>query len=503
MMQFFFVMRRSLYVRTGLISFLAGIAAGAFVVHGIFLLMCIGFLLAGFAGWKVLHGIRRIILVVGLAAFLAGTGRFLVSVPVFGPADIAFYRDTNVMLTVEGMVGAEPDVRPDFIYLVLGAEKIYYSQSVITVRGNLLLKLQRYPQYVYGDRLKVSGRVVSPPVLEGFSYADRLAKDGIYAVMYRPAVAVLKRGILPDGWDAVFGLKSFISARINEVFSEPAASLTAGVLLGLRRSIPADVNDSFNRTGLTHILAISGYNITLLISVFGMFLKQAVRRTRFWGSLGGIMVFVLLTGMSASVIRAAVMGGLVLLSLFCGRKSSGVQALIVSAALMSLVNPRILLFDMSFQLSFLATLGILLFMPVIEERVVFLKKLPAWMGEGLGVTLAAQVFTTPLILYSFGRVSLISPLTNIVFLPLIPFIMFFSFFAIVSSLLWLPVTALLAGITWVLCMVLVCGVGAAADLPLASLDIKNFPLWAMLGSFGLAAAARIILSRKPRSGRCF
>ena len=433
-------------------------------------------------------------------ALICGVLRYFVAIPQFGPADAAFYNDLEGAVYLEGMIAAEPDVRSDSIYYVLGAKSIEVDGLSFEVTGNVLVKMSRYPEYFYGDRLKLRGRLQSPPVFEGFSYADGLAKNGIWAVMYRPYVVLRVEFGRIDGWVAVFGLKDIISSRIKDVFPEPGAAISAGVLLGARSSIPVKMMDDFNATGLTHILAISGYNITLIISIFGFLLGKSGRRSRFLFSTGGILFFVLLTGMSASVIRAAVMGWFVLLALFSGRKSSGVQTLLLSAAAMILVNPRILLFDMSFQLSFLATLGILLFVPIFEERVSFFKKVPAFARESLTVTLAAQVFTMPLMLWRFGRLSLISPLTNILFLPLIPAIMLFSAAGIASSFLFLPFTGLFSALTWVLCRLLADGVGFAADLPFASLKTEDFPAWAVF-TYYVAALCAAIFFHKPRLAR--
>ncbi len=493
---------RALFLKVGLVCFLTGAGIGAFVTWNVFpVLVFLNLILLFLVRFSVFSRSGKLLFFIGAVSFTFGIARFLSTVPDFNVSDIGFYRDTKVKLEVEGPVGAEPDMRSDFTYIVINAEKVIYGKRTIPTHGNLLLKLPRYPEYGYGDYLRVTGLVRSPPVLEGYSYADSLAKNDIFAVMYNANVVLMRRADM-SGWSALFDLKSAINSRINELFGEPVAGIIAGILLGLRRSIPDQIMNDFNRTGLTHILAISGYNITLLISIFGIFLKTAGRKMRFYASAGGIIFFVLLTGMSASVIRAAVMGGFVLFSVFSGRRAAGMQNLILSAALMVMASPRILLFDMSFQLSFLATLGILLFVPVFEEKVSFFNKMPAFVAEGLSVTLAAQILTFPLILYSFGRFSLISPFTNIIFLPMVPMMMFLAFLSIACSFLFLPVTPLVSGVTWVFHKLFIDGVGMSAALPYASLNFASFPLWLMIICYLIITAAVIAL-RKPRLARCF
>jgi competence protein ComEC len=309
---------------------------------------------------------------------------------------------------------------------------------------------------------------------------------------------VTGRGCGRPEWGVIYEFKNLINNRINVLFTEPAASLVSGLLLGIPRNIPAEVINNFNRTGLTHIVAISGYNITLIISVFGIFLKPFGRRSRFWLSMGGIFIFVILTGMSSSVIRAAIMGALVLVSLISGRRSSGIHSLLISAAVMSLANPRILLFDISFQLSFLATLGILLFMPMVTPYFEKFKKFGRYIFEALAVTLSAQVFTVPLILFRYGLISVIAPLTNLIFLPLVPLIMFFAFLAIIVSVLIPYLTIIISGIAFILCELLIKGVKFFAELPMASLNITSFSIWMMIVYYAAVLIA-FILFRRPRS----
>lgn len=492
-------MTRSRLIKTGVVAFFAGVTLATFSTDAAMQGMVM--FLAGAAGilpWRR-YGVVRTVLIIA-AFFAVGIIRYLSAVPGFGSEDVAFYRDMEGIVVLEGVVAGEPDVRSDSTYYVVGARKLEAGGVHVAVRGNVLVKMSRYPGFVYGDGLRLKGRLQSPPVIEGFTYGEGLAKNGIWTVMYRPAVSGTAKAAAVDGWTAVLGLKGLISARTREVFAEPAAAIAAGVLLGLRSSIPSETMEDFNATGLTHILAISGYNITLIISIFGLLLGKSGRKSRFWFSTAGVVFFVLITGMSASVIRAAVMGWFTLLSGFSGRKSSGVQTLLLSGAAMVAVNPRILLYDMSFQLSFLATLGILLYVPILEEKAGFLRKVPAFARESLTVTLAAQVFTVPLMLWRFGRLSLISPLTNIVFLPLIPAIMLFSAAGIVSSFLIPPAADVIAAANWVLCRILVDGVGFAAALPFASLKTEDFPVWAVFAYYALSLGFAIFF-RRPRSAR--
>ncbi len=414
------------------------------------------------------------------SGLLIGGLVFVLNVPNFSTGDIAFYRDLEANLLVEGVVDAEVDLRSDRQYLVLATRRLGFKGRWSYVEGKLLIKAERYPEFVYGDLLRVGCQLRSPPEFEKFSYADYLAKDDIFVVCYKPKISWLAGGHGSFFWSVVYGLKTTFSGQINAIFTEPEASLAAGLLFGLRRNIPAGILDDFNRAGLTHLLAISGYNITLMITIFGLAFKAAARRVRFFGILGGIFLFLLFTGFSASVIRAAWMGFFVILASAVGRKANGLLILLWSGFVMVFLNPRMLLSDLSFELSFTATLGLILIMPVFEKFLEDKKKFPRWkewfrrlpdfVREGLLVTMAAQVFTTPIILYYFGRFSVIAPVANIIFLPLVPFIMFFSFFALMFSFVFFPLAQLMVAISWVLIQFLVLGVHVVAHVPFASVE---------------------------------
>ncbi len=407
--------------------------------------------------------------------------------PVFGPGDIAFYRDVPESLHVQGYVGGEPDVRSDSQNLVIEVRKIFLPQ-VRDVHGKLLIKTDRYPEYIYGEELDVTCKLQTPPVFENFSYAALLAKDDIFVYCTRPLLHQTDGNpgagdilfqIQRWFWRGIFALKSHMIERINRLYSEPSASLAAGILIGQRRAIPQDILDNFNTAGLTHVLAISGYNVSMMIMVFGYLFQNAARRSRYLWMFFGVMVLVVFTGFSASVLRAAWMGSIALVAQALGRKGSALHLLLVSGVIMVLMSPRMILVDLSFQLSFLSTLGILVFMPKIEAfeaKLVarsgfgWVAKIPAFMREGFCVTLAAQVFTIPLLFYQFGRFSLIAPVANIFVLPLIPWIMLFSFCGLMISFVFFPLGQLLSFIAYVLITLMLLFVDFFAHVPFAALQ---------------------------------
>jgi competence protein ComEC len=214
-------------------------------------------------------------------------------------------------------------------------------------------------------------------------------------------------------------LSQSLSARLQVLLPEPEASFAVGLLLGKRQNMDQDLQDAFQAVGLTHIVAISGSNIALVVILFFTLFSFLPFHRRLAFSAIGVVTFVLLVGPSAAVVRAGLMGVLSLVGLYSGRKSQAYFGLLWSAVLMVLWNPLVLTYDVGFQLSFASTFGILTLTPILEK--VFPQRL--WMRDELILTLAAQLMTLPFIIFYFGRISWITPLANLVVAPLIPLAM--------------------------------------------------------------------------------
>lgn len=234
---------------------------------------------------------------------------------------------------------------------------------------------------------------------------------------------------VPDALSPLASLRLGLVERLQRVFPEPESSLAAGLLFGYRETIPRSIKEDFQKTGLTHILAVSGYNMVILITFISTVFSIFPRNAWMTLSLASIFFFTLLAGASASVIRAAIMGSLTLIARFFGRKSIGLRSLFITGYAMILIDPSLLFFDIGFQLSFAATAGILLFSESFKQYFQFL---PNWLGmrDSAVTTWAAQIFTTPIILFYFKSFSLIAPLANIVVIPAIPLLMLGSFLSL-------------------------------------------------------------------------
>ena len=317
----------------------------------------------------------------------------------------------------------------------------------------ILIVTRRYPEYRYGDLLRASGRLEPPENFSpDFNYTSYLAKDEIFLTMRFPEIVIQGYGPGNTLREILFRLRSVFIQNLRQHLPEPHASFLSGLLVGERSSLPEELADELRITGTTHLVALSGYNITIVADALlkGLLFFFVPFSAAFFGAVLGIILFVILTGAQASAVRAAIMGILVLVARREGRQYRMRNALAFAAALMLLANPKILRFDVGFQLSFLATLGLIYGSPLIDSGYEKIKqRLALWardrhvvqespatlprrkkkalLREVLISTLAAQLFVLPLLVYDFGRLSLVSPLANLAILPVIPATMFFGF----------------------------------------------------------------------------
>jgi len=366
-------------------------------------------------------------------ALLLGALRYQAALPdLDAPGFVAHYRDRG-WVTIEGVVRAYPDVRDTWTNLRLSAESVEIEGAAHPIRGTVLLRAPRYPEYHYGDRLRVSGLLETPPEFEDFSYRAYLQRQGIYGLIWRPQIEHLTSAESSPFWQALFAFKDRTRDLLARLVPEPEASLLQGILLGIKTGIPTNLYDDYNATGTSHIIVISGANITFVASLFALsFGRLLGKRRAYWLTLGGILLYVLLVGADAVVIRAGLMGALFITAIYLGRRSTAYVSLFTSALVLTLINP-LSLWDVGFQLSFAATLGLILFAPAIER--LFERGLTSvlpqdrvrqglrLLREALVLTLAAQVLVIPLVVYHFGRFSLIAPIANLLILPVQPPIM--------------------------------------------------------------------------------
>jgi competence protein ComEC len=354
-----------------------------------------------------------------------------------------------------------------------------------TSATRLYASLPRYPEIVPGDRVAVSGTVRPPP--DGTGFGDYLRRSGIAGTI---TSRTLERVPATEGPAAWLERRRRDGGEIlARMLPAPQAGLAAGILIGLRDEVDRDVATAFTAAGLTHIVAISGWNIAVVGGVLATLLRRTTRRRRSVATLAAIAAYALAAGAGASVVRAAVMASAVVGSRELGRPGTAASALGLAVVAMLLVDPSVV-GDAGFQLSVAATAGLLAWgAPLTEWLRAHLAapdarvRAPAWLIDSLGVSLAAQASTLPLVLLDFGRVSLVSPFANLVAAPLVVPVMAASAAALGAG--WpttfgavglpgsvLDLVALLVGSGGAVVLGALVGVGrAAASVPGASMTL--------------------------------
>jgi competence protein ComEC len=377
-----------------------------------------------------------------------------------------------------GTVVDDPRPREDRIQLVLGDLVVVADGHPVALGDRLLVWMPRGIDAGSGDRVRVRTELELPEDFDGFAYREYLARQGVGAIG-RPRSAEVAADASGAG-ALLAGTRGALLGGLNAIVPEPEAALGAGILLGVRASIAPEINDAFATAGLTHVVAISGWNIAIVAALVAALARPLERRPGGrWSSTtvaaATVAGYVLLAGASPSVIRAALMAGCMLVARMGGSRAHAASALELAALLMLLVAPPVL-WDVGFQLSLLATAGLIWFGAPVERR---LAGWPAWIREPVALTLAAQLTTLPVILVNFERLSLVAPIANVLVVPFVPVAMLFSAVAALAGLLDaalpLPVigdalTWFAGGCAWLVLRVIVSLGTAAASLPYAAVD---------------------------------
>ncbi len=332
--------------------------------------------------------------------------------------------------------------------------------------------LPRYPEVVAGDRVAVEGRIRPRPPS---AYGDYLARIGAVGTL---TTQVLRVGLPPnDPGRHLEDLRRTAGEALARVLPEPEAGLAAGILVGLRDRVDRDLAAAFTTAGVSHVVAISGWNIAIVAAAVAAMAGRLGRRRRSIVTMLAIAAYVAFAGASASVVRAALMAGVVLLARETGRAGRAAAALGWAAVLLLLADPR-LIGDAGFQLSSLATAGLIAWATPLADWIESTGRgrVPRWLAESLGVSLAAQAATLPVVLVSFGRLAILAPAVNLAVVPLVAPAMAVGLVALAGGVLVMAgaptvVGAVLAAPGWVVLRILDAIVTTAASVPFASLNL--------------------------------
>ena len=411
-----------------------------------------------------LPGVTTLSPMVLIVVFCLGAARFQVALPTSDPGFIAWYNasdlETATARVVMGLVVKPPDVRDRYTNLTVQVEQFLPQDesSFKPVHGLLLARVPPGGAWRYGDWIRLEGVLQAPPAAEDFSYREYLARQGIHTYMPDARCRLLLRGQGNPVLASIYAIRDRAQAVIYTLYPDPEASLLVGILLGVERGIPEEVQQAFKATGTSHIIAISGFNMTIIGALFATLFGRVLGRRR--GAVAaviGIGTYTILVGANAAVMRAAIMGGMGLFAKEVGRRQDGLNTLAFVAAVMALFNPHVP-WDVGFQLSFMATLGLVLYADPFAQAFVraasrrmpeaVAQRLAEPVGEYILFTLAAQLTTLPVMAYHFGRISLISLVANPFILPAQPAVMIVGGLATIFGLIWLPLGKLVSFVAW-------------------------------------------------------
>ncbi len=470
-----------------LLSFISGIFIASFVgipellVWEFFILGLFYFCLAFFQ--KSADSKKRIFLfAICLVIFSLGIFRYQFVNRGFENSELKKIADNSQVVEILGKISREPDVRENGTKVTIKIEKI----NGFEAEGKVLVTLKEKIFYYYDDQLKINGLLKSPGIFEDFNYQEYLKKDNISGVIYDPEIELVSENQEVFLYSKLLLFKNKLRKTLEKNLPYPQDSILGAILLGDKQKISSELKEKLNAAGVRHITAISGMHIIILSMILtALFIGIGIGRKRVFYFVAIILgLYIVMAGFQPSALRAGIMAFLLLLSQKINRPSNSSRTVVLAGALMLALNPFLLRYDVGFQLSFLAVVGIIYLFPIFEnwlkfipeERVLNLRSI-------LSATLSSQVFTLPILIYNFGYFSLVGPLANILIVPILPYIMIggfvFLFLGFVSSLLagifsW-PVLFLLKYLTSL--------VSLFSSMPLALITFRVS--WVYLFSFYL------------------
>lgn len=382
---------------------------------------------------------------------------------------------------LEGAVVNNPEINSNRQTIIINIEKQSSGPEgqSIDIDGKVLAisYIEPYPEFRYGDKLSIEGCVNDPKITPTFNLENYLKPKGVTKVIECfPKAKKLgeESGIKYKIFGSLYSISRNIDKSLQKSYSEPYASLASGLILGGSKKLPENIKEALSRTSLTHIVALSGYNVTIIIIALTFLLSTKVgpKRSFYMGSIL-VAIFILMTGAASSVIRAGIFSLLIIYGRTAGRRGNQGNILLLAALSMLLLNPNALRYDLGFQLSFMAFLGLVYLSPIL--KIIAEKILKSEIPEGLNIlwdTLAAQTMVLPLILYNFGTISYIAPLANVAVLWAVPLAMGVSALTAIAGLIFLPAGRVFAYITQIVLKYIIFAVEKFSNYKYAASEIS-------------------------------
>ena len=430
-------------------------------------------------------------LIVSLALLASAAGVLRMEAAIVRP-DALLVTALGNEIVLEGRVFNEPDQREASVRVPIRLEN----------GAGVLVVAPAHTNVQYGDRIRAVGVLRLPESFEtgigrAFNYPAYLAKDGIQYELAFANVEVRGGGSANPIKALAIAMKRLFLEGLGRALPEPQAGLAGGITAGDKRGLGNQLANVFQTVGLTHIIVLSGYNIMIVVSGLG-FLLLKLKAPRALKVVFGVVLailFALITGLASASVRAAAMSSIALIGQYSGRLYLASRALALVALSMVAWNPYVLAFDPGFQLSVIATAGLIALTPRLAPRLTWVTtKLN--LREIFATTLAAQIAVLPLLLYQTGQFPLYALPVNLLVLLAVPFAMLFSAIASLGGMLLGPLAVIIALPALALLSYIVEVGELFASLPYASLSLPAFSAWWLVLAYGAMA---ILIFAKRRS----
>lgn len=378
------------------------------------------------------------------------------------------------IISFDGVIYTYPDERQSITKYTVNVTRCDLKE---VIGKNILVDLPKYPQYKFNDTITLTGKLEKPTNFDEFDYEMYLARYQIFALIkYNQfddnaiSVSKISSNNKPNISSLIFELRSRIYTNFKKIFAEPNSGIMSAIILGLKRAIPDDFMEKLRLIGLSHIVVISGFHVAVMIKIFQSITSSWSKKLSFLIGTLFLISFVILTGGAPSVIRASIMAWLFLLAPILGRRGKITNILALTIFLMIIENPLILVYDVSFQLSVLAVLGLIYIMPLFDR---FFSRFGKIIGSAISATLSAQIMTLPIILASFGRISVVAPITNIMITPFLSIIIPYGLIVAVISLITIKFAFIISWPLSILLGYIVSITNFFSDLRFASISLST------------------------------
>lgn len=416
--------------------------------HAIFLVVASGFLIGTIAGGLGLVPLGALLSV----TMLLGAG-LLISVPriplllcacflfcgnvYFALDDYSYHASMRAVRGIEQFEGVVNDVP---------RRSAEYQTVTVRLRGHdaqLFVRAELEPALLYGDVIRVRGHVVAPP---SDSYGNYMAKERVHGTLFFPDIEHIGRDA-NIVFEALFRTRLALTTTLQRLFSSEESAFLAGIILGERDGFTPEFLNALSLSGTMHLTALSGLNMTIIIFIVIALLAHALpgrSRTQFIMTFSIVGLFVAMTGFAVSAMRAALMAFLASFAKESGRMYTPMNAILFSAVVITLWNPKSPVFDLGFQLSFAAVLSIIYLTPVLKRLALF--RSAGFLGwrDALAITIAATVGVFPITVANFENFSITALPANLAIIAVIPLLTVLGFLAALLGLIYAPLGALIA-----------------------------------------------------------